>query len=65
MAGKFGATKSEFIAIPGSERRSNHLDEDLTLFASPKLSPGSVVTLEDTEKLGIPLKTSWTFWYDR
>lgn len=67
MAGKIGTTKSEFIAIPGSEGRSsiNTEAEDVTLFASPKLSPTSVVSLEDTEKLGIPLKTSWTFWYDR
>lgn len=66
MAGRLGATKSDFIAIPGREDHSRIISEDDgTPYGTPKFSPASAITLEDTEKLGIPLKTSWTFWYDR
>lgn len=76
MAGRLGATKSEFIAIPGREERggggslpgsltgSLH-DDSPGLYGTPKFSPATAVTLEDTEKAGLPLKTPWTFWYDR
>jgi len=40
-------------------------DDSPSLYGTPKFSPATTNTLEDTEKLGIPLKTSWTFWYDR
>jgi len=58
---------SSNIAIPGRDKQTLQVQESdyLQLIASPKLSPSSVVNLKDTEKLGIPLKTSWTFWYDR
>ena len=59
---------SSSIPIPGCEKGRNlQISEPdyLNLIASPKLSPASVVNLQDTEKLGIPLKTPWTFWYDR
>jgi len=84
MAGRLGATKSEFIAIPGRDIRGSgggggggsgggsvgsggggSLQDDDCLFGTPKFSPGTTVTLEDTEKQGLPLKTQWTFWYDR
>ena len=82
MASRLGATKSEFIAIPGRDVRggaggagvgsgssgasgSFQEDDPPCLFGTPKFSPATTVTLEDTEKVGLPLKTSWTFWYDR
>ena len=66
MAAGLGKAASDSINIPG--RNSGRLlvgEDDPSLFNSPKLSPSSVLTLEDTEKPDIPLKTPWTFWYDR
>jgi len=66
MAAEPGKATSASIQIPGRDR--DHLcvqDDDPLNFNTPKLSPSSVMTLEGTEKLGVPLKTPWTFWYDR
>ena len=42
------------------------LDESSpSLYGTPNFSPQTTHTLEDTEKQGLPLKTTWTFWYDR
>lgn len=80
MASRLGAVKSDFIAIPSRDRGggggglagsassgggSLHEDDPPCLFGTPKFSPATTVTLENTEKLGLPLKTPWTFWYDR
>ena len=65
MAAGFGKTASDSIGIPGRNTGQLLGEDDNTLFNTPKLSPSSVLTLEGTEKLGIPLKTRWTFWYDR
>lgn len=66
MAIEPGKITSASISIPGRDR--DHLrvqDDDPVNFNTPKLSPSSVMSLEGTEKLGVPLKTPWTFWYDR
>ena len=62
-----GKAASASIGIPGRGNQSLQVNEadDLSLIASPKLSPTSVVSIKDTEKLGVPLKTPWTFYYDR
>lgn len=67
MAASLGKTSSDSIGIPGRQNQTLKVQEpnDLSIIASPKLSPTSVVSLADTEKLGVPLKTPWTFWYDR
>jgi len=59
---------SRAISIPGREPLNtlqNHEPDYLNLVGSPNLTPSTVVNLKDTEKLGIPLKTPWTFYYDR
>ena len=66
MASSPGKATSDSINIPGRDRQTlNIIEDDLGVIISPKLSPSSVINLVDTEKVGIPLKTPWTFWYDR
>lgn len=65
MAAGFGKAASDSISIPGRNTGRLLGEGDQTLFKSPKISPSSVLTLEDTEKPENPLKTQWTFWYDR
>ena len=67
MAASLGKTTSNSIGIPGREEQALKVQEqyDLSTIASPKLSPTSITSLVDVEKLGVPLKTPWTFWYDR
>ncbi|XP_065674452.1 eukaryotic translation initiation factor 4E type 3 isoform X2 [Hydra vulgaris] len=65
MATDLGKTASKSIGIPGAGSVLTIQNDELALISTPKLSPSSVTTLKDTEKLGIPLKTPWTMWYDR
>ena len=65
MAAGFGQAASDSINIPGRSDRLLIKDDDPIRFNTPKLSPSSVLTIEGSEKVGIQLKTSWTFWYDR
>jgi len=54
------------IAIPGRSSSPLLQGEDSGFVGTPKFSPASAVCLEEREKCSEnPLKTSWTFWYDR